>query len=290
MSTLPNDWLALLAVVYALGLKHGMDPDHLATIDGITRSNAARDPRLARWSGFLFSAGHGAVVILVAIGVSLLAQKWQTPQWLDALGAWISIAFLYALGLLNLHSVLATPGGQLVAPAGFRSRLFGRIAQVGHPALIAAVGALFALSFDTMSQVALFSLTASSMAGWGFSVVLGAAFMLGMMTTDGVNGLWVAKLLARADRRALIASRAMGLTIAGLSLLVGSYGVARFFFPAIANHAPERELLFGCAAAAIIGLSFFIGLRLAPRLVPAGQPPASRSLDLQEPGTRYRPE
>ena len=261
MNPLPNDWLALLAVVYALGLKHGMDPDHIATIDGIARSNAARRPRLARWSGFLFSAGHGAIVILVAIGVSLLARQWQAPQWLDALGAWISIAFLYALGLLNLYGVFATPSGRLVAPAGLGSRLFGRIAHVGHPALIAAVGALFALSFDTVSQVALFSLTASSMAGWGFSVVLGAVFMLGMMTTDGVNGLWVAKLLARADRRALIASRALGLAIAGLSLLVGSYGVARFFFPAIAGHAPEHELLLGCAAVAIVSLSFLIGLR-----------------------------
>ena len=122
MNGLPNDWLALLAVVYALGLKHGMDPDHLATIDGITRSNAAHSPRLARWSGFLFSAGHGAIVILVAIGVSFAARTWQAPQWLDMLGAWISIAVLYALGLLNLYGVLATPRGELVAPVGLRSQ------------------------------------------------------------------------------------------------------------------------------------------------------------------------
>ncbi|MGP1677195.1 MAG: HoxN/HupN/NixA family nickel/cobalt transporter [Giesbergeria sp.] len=267
LSPLPNDWLALLAVVYALGLRHGMDPDHLATIDGIARSNAARNPRLARWSGFLFSAGHGAMVILVALAVSVLARQWQTPAWLEALGAWISIAFLYALGLLNLRGVFATPCGELAAPAGLRSRLFGRVVQVGHPALIAAVGALFALSFDTVSQVALFSLTASSMSGWGFSVTLGASFTLGMMTTDGVNGLFVAKLLACADRRALVASRAMGLSIAGLSLLVGSYGLARLIVPAMASHTAERELLFGCAAAAIVGLSFVIGLRLAQATV-----------------------
>lgn len=263
MNTLPNDWLALLAVVYALGLKHGMDPDHLATIDGIARSNAARRPRLARWSGFLFSAGHGAIVILVAIGVSLVARQWETPAWLEAFGAWVSIVFLFALGLLNLQSVFAAPAGQVAAPAGLRSRLFGRFVQVGHPALIAAVGALFALSFDTVSQVALFSLTASTASGWGFAIVLGVAFMLGMMTTDGANGLFVARLLARADRRALVASRAMGLSIAGLSLLVGSYGAARQFYPAIAGHTAERELLFGSAAVAIVGLSFLIGLRLA---------------------------
>jgi high-affinity nickel-transport protein len=272
VNPLPNDWLALLAVVYTLGLKHGMDPDHLATIDGIARSNAARNPRLARWSGFLFSAGHGAIVILVAIGVSLVARQWETPAWLDALGAWISIAFLYALGLLNLYSVFAAPAGEVVAPAGLKSRLLGRLAQVSHPALIAAVGALFALSFDTVSQVTLFSLTARSMSGWGFAIMLGVTFMLGMMTTDGVNGLWVAKLLARADRRALVASRAMGLAIAGLSLLVGSYGLARLFFPAIAGHAAERELLFGCAAVGIVGLSFLIGLRLAQAPVPVRRP------------------
>ena len=33
---------------FLLGLKHGLDPDHLAAIDGLTRFNAARRPRLAR--------------------------------------------------------------------------------------------------------------------------------------------------------------------------------------------------------------------------------------------------
>ena len=263
MSPLPSDWLALLAVVYALGLRHGMDPDHLATIDGIARSNAARRPRLARWSGLLFSAGHGAIVILVAIAVSLLAQQWESPAWLEALGAWVSILFLYALGLLNLYNVFTAPAGQLVPPAGLKNRLLGRILQVGHPALIAAVGALFALSFDTVSQVALFSLTASSMSGWGFALVLGVAFMLGMMSTDGANGLFVAKLLARADRRALIASRAMGLSIAGLSLLVGSYGIARMLSPAAAHYAQGRELLFGLAVVAVVLLSFLAALALS---------------------------
>ena len=51
MQSLPTHWLALVAVVFLLGLKHGLDPDHLAAIDGLTRYNAARRPLLARWSG-----------------------------------------------------------------------------------------------------------------------------------------------------------------------------------------------------------------------------------------------
>ncbi|GEM_PF-221309 len=265
---LPNEWLSLLGMVYTLGLKHGMDPDHLATIDGIARTNASRNEQLARWSGFLFSAGHGGIVILLAIGVSVINRQWQTPAWLDTLGAGISVGFLYALGLVNLYSVLVAPANEVVAAAGLKSRLLGRFAQISHPALIVAVGALFALSFDTLSLVALFSLAASSMSGLGYSVLLAGAFMLGMMTTDGVNGFWVAKLVTRADRRALVASRAMGFAIAGLSLLVGSYGLARFFFPAMASSTAESQLLLGCAAVAIIGLSFLISLRLAPAALP----------------------
>ena len=90
MNPLPNDWLALLAVVYTLGLKHGMDPDHLATIDGIARSNAARNPRLARWSGFLFSAGHGATVVsarrvmVIAAGMNRATARERRPGRLFA--------------------------------------------------------------------------------------------------------------------------------------------------------------------------------------------------------------
>jgi hypothetical protein len=49
---------------------------------------------------------------------------------------------------------------------------------------------------------------------------------------------------------------------------VGSYGLARLFFPAIAGHAAERELLLGCAAVGIVSLSFLIGSRLAQAPVP----------------------
>ncbi|MCC6609025.1 MAG: hypothetical protein IT515_05045 [Burkholderiales bacterium] len=59
METLPHDWLALAALVFFLGVKHGLDPDHLVAIDGLTRFNSQADRRLARWCGALFSLGHG---------------------------------------------------------------------------------------------------------------------------------------------------------------------------------------------------------------------------------------
>ena len=47
MDALPATWTALCALAFVLGLKHGFDADHLATIDGLTRYNARTSPRLA---------------------------------------------------------------------------------------------------------------------------------------------------------------------------------------------------------------------------------------------------
>jgi high-affinity nickel-transport protein len=262
MSALPGDWFALLVVVYLLGMRHGMDPDHLATIDSLTRVNQVLRPRFARWSGILFSLGHGAVVIAVTVVVGGLAAEWATPDWLDSTGTWISICFLIGLGIFNVLGVFMTAPAAVVRPAGIRSRWIGAVARVNHPLLIAGIGALFALSFDTVSQVALFSLTAKAMSGLLFCVGLGVTFMLGMMTTDGINGLWISALLRRADRRARIGSRVMGLTIGVTSLLVGFYGVARETLPGVAAFADGRELSCGLLVIAVALASFLVAARL----------------------------
>jgi len=266
MENLPNDWFALLALVFALGLKHGFDPDHLATIDGLTRFNAANNkPRLSRWSGLLFSLGHGAVVMTVAVLVGLIAKRWSIPAWVEDLGAWISILFLLALGTVNLTSVFRAAPDQVVGLVGLKGHWLGKLNQASHPVLIACVGALFALSFDTLSQTALCALTASSMAGWMFSAALGMVFMLGMIATDGINGLWISHLLNRTDERALVASRVMGLAVGGLSILVGLFGIAKYFFPGIAARSNGHELLMGGAVILTVALSFYLALRLAHR-------------------------
>ena len=259
-------WMLIL-VVFALGAKHGMDPDHLATIDGLTRFNAGRRPRLARWSGCLFSLGHGAVVTLVAGLVASLSGAFAVPAWLEELGAWISIVFLAALGISNIAAVFRAPRDQVVASAGLRSRFLGKFAQTDHPMVIASVGAAFALSFDTWSQTALFSIAAQQMAGWAFSVALGLVFMAGMMAADGLNGLWVARLLSKADRRALIASRVMGLVIGALGISIACVGVARYFHPAF---GAAMDAAGHVVAIAIVGLilgSFVVAMRIS---APAG--------------------
>lgn len=266
MTTLPQDWTALCLLVFVLGLKHGFDADHLATIDGLTRFNARARTGLARYCGVLFSLGHGAVVIVIALTVSSLAQQWKIPEWLETFGTWVSIAFLAALGLVNLHAVLRAEPTAMVQPLSLKGRilgpLFGRLARAASPGLVALVGALFALSFDTISQAALFALTASQFGGWQHALLLGLLFMLGMLVTDGINGLWISRLILRADQIALIASRVMSLAVAGMSLLVAAFGTMKLALPALEAWSQGKELLFGAVVVLMIAGSYALALRL----------------------------
>lgn len=262
MHALPSDTLSLALLVFMLGIKHGFDADHLATIDGLTRCNLVARPRLARFCGSLFSLGHGAVVVAVAVGVSLLSSDWAVPDWLETSGAWISIGFLALLGVLNLGAVFAADPHELVHPVGLKGRWLGSL-RVGHPVGVALVGALFALSFDTVSQAALFAMAGVQAGGWEPAAMLGLVFMAGMLIADGANGFWIARLIARADEVARLASRIMALAVGGMSLLVAAYGLLRMSWPALEAWGEGKELLLGLGVMAGVLASFLAALAVA---------------------------
>lgn len=217
-------WMIFMAIT--LGLRHGLDLDLLATIDAITR--AVRNRRyLSKMNDFLFTLGHGFVVILISLIIGSGLMKAHTPSWLEGFGNWISIFFLIVFGLLNLWNVLQRPS-QSALPEGVGSLFVKKfISKKYNPSLIILIGALFALSFDTFSQIALFSITASLMSGWLFSAILGIFFTLGMMISDGFNGLFVSALIQRADGMSLVLSRSLGLAISFFSLITGIIGLIK---------------------------------------------------------------
>lgn len=272
MDPLPATWTALCVLAFLLGAKHGLDPDHLATIDGLTRCNARANPRLARRAGALFSLGHGAIVLAVAALASTVAHGWQTPGWLEATGIGISLVFLFGLAYLNLRAVLATPSDRVVAPIGLKGRLLGRFIAVRRAWAIAAVGMLFALSFDTVSQAALFALAAGRFGGLAPTLLVCGIFVAGMLCVDGVNGAWISHLIRRADRTAVLASRIMALTVAAISLAVGVFTVAKVVVPAIDHWTDVHGLAAGSAVIAAVLAAFIAGTALARRrLAPLGR-------------------
>jgi len=86
--------------------------------------------------------------------------------------------------------------------------------------------------------------------------------MLGMLVTDGINGFWISRLICRADQIALIASRVMGLVVAGVSLLVAAFGVAKLSLPAVDAWSDGKELFFGAAVVTVVAGSFLLAVWL----------------------------
>ncbi len=259
--------LAALAVAaFALGLTHGFDPDHLAAIDGLTRG--ARSPRVARFAGLLFSLGHGVVVTAAAIAIAVLAHAWEPPAWLEGAGAMISIACLAAIGFLNLRTAVVTPRGDPVRLSGLKGRWLPALGGRAGALAVAGVGALFALSFDTLSQAAFFALAGSRASGWWVAGGAGLAFALGMMATDAANGLWVNRLIVRAGEKARGAARALAVAIGVVSLGVAALGAARLAFPAAESWYEGRELVVGAAVLLAVTASYVVATRLRLATLP----------------------
>ncbi|HAT8180677.1 TPA: DNA repair protein [Legionella pneumophila] len=217
-SSLMNDsgWF-LISAALLLGIRHGFDLDHLATIDAITRT-VRNKPSLSSMVGFLFSLGHGLVVIIVSLIIGGGIISASTPEWLNEVGNIVSITCLFLFGLLTLWNTV-NYSSHVIMPTNLRNYLSRKLVHNNaHPLLILCIGALFALSFDTISQIVLFSLSASALSGFLFSGLLGFIFMMGMMMSDGLNGIFVASLIRRADGSSLFFSRLIGFGIAFFSM------------------------------------------------------------------------
>lgn len=276
LPSLPADWGALCALVFLLGLRHGLDADHLAAIDGLTRVSARRGQAHARYCGALFSIGHGAVVLAIALTAGTLGAQWVPPGWFDALGGAISIGFLTLVGLVNLRAVLRAPAGAPVPLVGVRGRLVDRLlgrSERSSAAAVLGVGALFALSFDTLSQSALFAVMAVQFGGVPQALTLALLFVLGMLISDGANGWWISHLIDRTDRLAVVASRTMTLAVACVSLLVAALGAGRMASSWIDGALEGKELLVGLAVVALVALSYVVACRSAA--APRGTAPAN---------------
>ncbi len=183
-------------VAFALGMRHGTDPDHLAAIDALTRIR----PRST--NGVFFAVGHGLVVLLLAVGIGhVLAGRFSF------VGPWT----LILLGAINLWRLIrGTP------PAPPMKRPI-----VGQPFLL---GMLLAAGFETSSQLA-----ALILAGENNSWLTGAAFASGMILVDGLDGLLAAstqRLAAVGQENARAASRLLGILVVIFSFGLGTAELA----------------------------------------------------------------
>ena len=93
---------ALLA--YVFGLRHAVDPDHIAAIDNVTRK-LMQDGQRPVTVGFWFALGHSTIIVIAAAAVAFAAQSLLTAsEGYRELGSLISTsvsaAFLILIGVM----------------------------------------------------------------------------------------------------------------------------------------------------------------------------------------------
>jgi high-affinity nickel-transport protein len=205
--------LGTASLAYTFGLRHAVDPDHIAAIDNVTRKLMQEDKRPLA-AGFFFALGHSTVVIiassLVALSVAALEARFDGFRAIgEIIGTSVSAFFLLLIALANTvvlisvcrmftavrrgDHVFEDDLNSLLSQRGLMGRmlrsLFGIISRSWH---MYPLGVLFGLGFDTASEIGLLGISATQgsagLSVWSILVfpALFTAAMSLVDTTDGV--------------------------------------------------------------------------------------------------------
>ncbi|XJZ28682.1 sodium:proton antiporter [Bacillota bacterium Lsc_1132] len=223
--------ISLMLLVFVLGLRHGLDADHLACIDGLTRYNWRMNSPIARWVGTLFSFGHGLVVSCIAIFLGIFMKNFKIPESVDTLVTWISVISLFSIGTLNIYNLLKSTSNKTFQINGIKGKFLPRMVQeTTNPFLVIIIGGLFALAADTVSQTSMWAIAAGN-SGSYMPFIMGIIFMLGMMITDTIDSFLAFRMINQSNQLGQSASRVMGWLIVFLAYGVSLYQAITFFFP-----------------------------------------------------------
>lgn len=205
--------LGTAALAYGFGLRHGVDADHIAAIDNVTRKLMQTGERPVG-IGFFFAMGHSSVVIVAAAALAgtataLALHFEQFKSVGGVIASVVSASFLLAIAMINILILRAAwrtlrhvqRGGVyaeqdldlLLNSRGLLSRffrpLFRLVTRSWH---MLPLGVLFGLGFDTATEVALLGISATE-ATKGVSVwsimVFPALFAAGMSLVDTTDGV-----------------------------------------------------------------------------------------------------
>jgi high-affinity nickel-transport protein len=207
-------FIGLGILAYTLGLRHGVDADHICAIDNTTRK-LLQQGKKPYTVGTWFSLGHSTIVMGMLVGLVVAARfilgAYPTFAAVGAvLGTAISGGFLYLIAFINLlifwevYLIFkqlragALDNERLEAQLnnrGFMNRYFNWLFKfVNEPWQIYPVGVLFGLGFDTATEVTLIAITVTvGTAAAGFPLwallILPFMFACGMVLTDTSDGV-----------------------------------------------------------------------------------------------------
>jgi high-affinity nickel-transport protein len=210
------DLLGVSLLVYGLGLRHAVDADHITAIDNVTRK-LMQDNKRPTSVGFWFAIGHSSIIIVVAIMVASAEHYLSRFDALRSIGALvstsISVVFLMAIAAMNVtiffslyrnYLTLKKTGSyqpekieNLLSQRGLLSKILMPLFRlVSKSWQMFFLGLAFGLSFDTATEIAMFTVSAKQVAS-GVSVgtiaVLPLLFAAGMTLVDTTDGVMMLK-------------------------------------------------------------------------------------------------
>jgi high-affinity nickel-transport protein len=98
--------IGLVVAAFFLGLRHGIDWDHIVAISDIAATQESK--RRGFFVGTLYVLGHASVVILLGIGAIALGAT--VPDWLDAVAGRVVGVTLIVLGMVVVVTLILERG------------------------------------------------------------------------------------------------------------------------------------------------------------------------------------
>lgn len=188
--------LFLLFTAVLLGLRHGIDWDHIAAITDITGSQENKQNSFFR--GMTYALGHGAIIITLGLLAVLLGIK--LPSWIDsvmepfvgitliALGIWLLLAVITQRSEMKLVSRwgLLLKGIQAVYHY-FNHHPHPHQANDSTEAIgfkgAFGIGLLHGIGAETPTQLLIF-VTAAGVGGALLGTLLVLSFVAGLLTSN----------------------------------------------------------------------------------------------------------
>ncbi|WVQ70236.1 uncharacterized protein L199_008462 [Kwoniella botswanensis] len=209
--------LALLA--WTIGLRHGLDADHISAIDNATRQLVSLG-QLPITCGLFFSLGHSTIVIVVNIAIAISVDIYDKLDKVGSvggiIGASVSSSFLFLIACINIYFLIGAirqrrkikrrqeAGLPIEDEDADPTKVYGGgcMVRIIRPVLRAVdrswkmypVGVLFGFGFDTASSIALLAISAVAQRGpngkeinHGKIVIL--PFTAGMSLVDSLDSI-----------------------------------------------------------------------------------------------------
>ncbi|WRT66994.1 uncharacterized protein IL334_003960 [Kwoniella shivajii] len=209
--------LALALLAWTIGLRHGLDADHISAIDNATRQLVSLG-QLPITCGLFFSLGHSTIVIVVNIAIAISVDIYDKLDKVGSvggiIGASVSSSFLFLIACINIYFLVGAIrqrreiqrreklGLPIEDEDPTKIHGGGCMVRIIRPVLRAVdrswkmypVGILFGFGFDTASSIALLAISAIAQRGpsgqeinHGKIVIL--PFTAGMSLVDSLDSV-----------------------------------------------------------------------------------------------------